>query len=129
MPAKKSDTTYLTTPRTSAASQLAELNEQIAALKATVKATRENETKRHAEERAQKKAAKTLTLEQVIEKQSHQRQKWIEETIAGRAIARISAGQDQNTAVSEVLATFAGWALEEIERRQTSKTQDADKSN
>ena len=125
MPAKTTkaeETTdpFITTPATSAQDQLAKIDAQFATLTAQKKAARASEQTRRAEAKAAKDAAKIQTLEEVIATQE-KAQKLVIQTIAGRVLKRVAAGQDQGDAMRAVLEQLESWALEEIQRRQTSK--------
>jgi len=125
MPAKTTkaeETTdpFITTRATSAQDQLAKIDAQFATLTAQKKAARASEQTRRAEAKAAKDAAKIQTLEEVIATQE-KAQKWVIQTIAGRVLKRVAAGQDQGDAMRAVLEQLESWALEEIQRRQTSK--------
>jgi hypothetical protein len=112
MPTNKTDPK---TDPSSIAAQQADVKRQQDALKAQAKQLREQAT-------ALRPAKATKTLEQVIAEQSAEPRKYIVRSIAGRVLDRTAKGQDEETALAEVLAQAEAWTRQELARRASAKT-------
>jgi hypothetical protein len=111
MPAKKTEK-----PTTdSIAQQQADVKRQQAELKAQAKTLREQAA-------ALRPAKATKPLEQVIAEQNAEPQKYIVRSVAGRVLDRTAKGQDEETALAEVLAQVEAWTRDELARRASAKT-------
>jgi hypothetical protein len=113
MPATKATKTSQPTID-SIAQQQADVKRQQAELKEQAKQLREQAA-------ALRPAKATKTLEQVIEAQNAEPQKYIVRSIAGRVQDRVRVGQDTETALAEVLAQVDAWTRDELDRRASAK--------
>jgi hypothetical protein len=114
MPAKK------TSNQPSIAQQQADVKRQQAELKAQAAKLREQAA-------ALRPAKAIKTLAQVIDEQNAEPQKYIVRSIAGRVLERVQHGQDEDTALGEVLEQVTVWTRQELARRAAAKTARAEK--